>query len=109
MNRLERAERLKRARLTQGLTQQDIASLLHKSLSTIKKWESPTGAEPSNLDDVIRLCEAYDVSVEWYLCGSKNRNRPLTPLQEQIIHNYDQLSPKMKKRMRRIIKILSLE
>ena len=109
MNRLEWAEWLKRARRPQGLTQQVIASLLYKSLSTIKKWESPSGTEPSNLDDVIRLCEAYGVSVEWYLCGTKNRNRPLTIQQEQLVHNYDRLSPSMKKRTGRIIKILSLE
>ena len=109
MNRLERAERLKRARLAQGLTQQDIASLLYKSLSTIKKWESPTGAEPSNLDDVIRLCEAYGVSVEWYLCGTHNRSRPLTTQQEQLVSHFGRLSPSMKKRMGRIIKLLAKE
>ncbi|RRD00043.1 XRE family transcriptional regulator [Amphritea balenae] len=112
MNRAERAERLQRARLAQGLKQQDIATLLYKSLSTIKKWESATGAEPSNLDDLIRLCEVYGITVEWYLSGQDKRTRApypltLTPQQEQLIADFDKMSPVMKRRANKIMRILT--
>ena len=98
---------MQRARQAQGLKQQDIASLLYKSLSTVKKWESSTGAEPSNLDDLIRLCEVYGITVEYYLSGKENRFRPLSKRQEHLLRDFDKLTPTMQRRMSRIIRVLA--
>lgn len=74
-NMNNRASRLKSARIESGLRQSDIARIMNRSVSTIKKWESDTGTTPSSLDDVSKLCEAVGISTDYYINGRSHRSR----------------------------------
>lgn len=55
------SKRLKQARIYCGLTQTDVAELLHKyNYAIISYWE--TGQHLPNLKDFVKLCEIYDIT-----------------------------------------------
>jgi len=108
-NRAQRARRLQKARITKGLKQQDVADLLFKSLATIKKWESPTGAEPASLNDVVRLCDVYGISLQWYVLGKKDHGVPLSSQQVRLFTAYEKLSDRMQRRILKITEIMARE
>jgi len=61
--------------MRKGLTQKEAAKHLHRSVNTIKGWESGR-SDPSTLDDVVRLCQLYGVSVDYYITGSRSDSLP---------------------------------
>jgi len=75
------------------LTQVEVAKRLSKAVSTIKGWESATGTEPATLDDVLRVCELYQISIDHYVRG----NGPLDNLaaeESRLLKAYNALPPK---------------
>ncbi|MGB0467220.1 MAG: helix-turn-helix domain-containing protein [Pontibacterium sp.] len=87
----KRAERLKQARMHVKLTQVEAADRLARSVSTIKGWESIQGSEPATLDDVVRVCNLYDISIDYYVTG-KTRHSHCTKIHQRLIEAFEQLS-----------------
>lgn len=61
-------EKLKMLRKKQGLTQQEIADLVHVNRVTYTNWEN--GKREPNFEIVIKLADLLEVSVDW-LFGRK--------------------------------------
>lgn len=92
-----RAERLKQARKRVKLTQVEAARQLAKAVSTIKGWESAQGTEPATLDDVMRVCSLYKISVDHYVNGYSNKGQQLSREQQRLLSAFDHLSPAARK------------
>lgn len=58
-------DRLRELRIKKGLTQEELADIIHVSRSAICKWEMGNGI-PSD-PNVEGLCEFFNVSEEWLL------------------------------------------
>jgi len=56
------AEQLKSARINRGFSQSEIATMLHISRQSISKWENGRGYP--DLDNLVRLSEIYQVSID---------------------------------------------
>lgn len=95
-NRPERARRLQHARLNQGLKQSDAAQALNRSIATIKGWESATGSEPATLDDVVRVCALYQISIDYYVTGEECAGTTLSREQSALLSNYAALDPELR-------------
>ena len=65
--------RIRDIRIDKGLTQTDIAKILHVSQNTYAQYEIGTTNYP--LDTVVKLAEYYDVSVD-YLVGLTDEPTP---------------------------------
>ena len=61
-------EKLKTLRKKKGLTQQNIADLVHVNRVTYTNWEN--GKREPNFEIVIKLADLLEVSVDW-LFGRK--------------------------------------
>lgn len=62
------ATRLKQARTHAGITQEDAAARLNKSRHTYAKWEQGKTV-PASLEDIVKLCDLYDISIDWLVRG----------------------------------------
>jgi len=61
------ANRVKRARILKGLTQQGVAKKIFVALTTVANWEAGIAEPyPGNL---AALAKTLDVSIEWLLKG----------------------------------------
>lgn len=65
--------RIRDMRIDRGLTQTQVARLLHVSQNTYSQYEIGTTRFP--LDVVIKLAEYYNVSID-YLVGLTDRQEP---------------------------------
>ena len=65
--------RIRDIRMDRGLTQEDVAKILHVSQNTYSQYESGTTCYP--LDAVVTLAEFYVVSVD-YLVGLTDEPAP---------------------------------
>ena len=54
---------LRAARINAELTQKQVAKLMGRNKQTIVNWES--GKTEISFGDVLRLCQVYDVPVEY--------------------------------------------
>jgi len=63
-----KASRLKTARLAKGLTIEQAAYRLCVAVSTYKGWEAGT-TEPRSLDTAARVCDFFDISLDYYVSG----------------------------------------
>ena len=61
--------RIKELRKECGLTQKQLAQLIHKSETAVASWEQ--GLSEPCINDIRRLCEIFDVSAD-YLLGLEN-------------------------------------
>lgn len=71
MFKVNLAKNLKRARKSNGFTQQQVADILKTSRSNIAKYEN--GMLEPNVESIGRLAEVYNVSIDW-LFGIANKN-----------------------------------
>lgn len=62
---------LKRLRLDAGITQQQLAKEISIGQATISQWES--GESKPNVDALIALCKYYDVSADFILGISRDK------------------------------------
>lgn len=65
--------RIRDLRIDRGLTQEQIAEVLHVSQNTYSQYEIGTSRYP--LDAVVKLAEYYGVSVD-YLVGLTDEDKP---------------------------------
>lgn len=56
-------ERLKKLRLKKGLTQKDIADLVHVNRVTYTNWEK--GKREPSFENLIKLADLLEVSLDW--------------------------------------------
>ena len=56
-------ERLKELRLKKGLTQKDIADLVHVNRVTYTNWEK--GKREPSFENLIKLADLLEVSLDW--------------------------------------------
>lgn len=85
------AQRLKISRVSQKLTQRQLAEKVNITAATISAYEK--GAKNPTLQNVMQLSEALNVSIDW-LCGTPKFKREALSLLEnkKFMKNY----PKMK-------------
>lgn len=60
-------DRLRAARIRQGLTQKEVAEKVSVSVYTYRKWEG--SAEPQSLDVAAKLCDALSMDLQFYITG----------------------------------------
>lgn len=75
-------ERIKRARVSAGFSQKQVALTLHVSGPTVSEWES--GRKTPSTENLIALAELFEVSVD-YLIGRFSRNSYLDDLSHKNI------------------------
>ena len=56
-------ERLKQLRQKKGLTQKDIADLVHVNRVTYTNWEK--GNREPNFEMLLKLADLFEVSLDW--------------------------------------------
>ena len=87
---------LKDIREENGLQQKDIAKKLNRTPACISSWE--TGKTEPSLDDLIKLADYLEVSVD-YLLGRTNEagiieeTKTLSPLHKRMLDLFDRISP----------------
>lgn len=52
-----------------GLSIQEVAKKLGKSVSTVHGWEAEDGRCPRNMEDLVSMCQLYGITTDWYLEG----------------------------------------
>lgn len=75
--------RLKKMRVTSGLTQSDVARKLNKSTSTVRMWE--LGNNEPDINTLVALSAMFDCSLDYLLCrdqllGSEGAVRTKLPV-----------------------------
>lgn len=68
MNKL--AHRIRKARLTKGLSQLALAEQLGVTRGAVANWESSAGTHPAT-DRLLRIAQVTGVSVEWLASGRR--------------------------------------
>lgn len=66
------AKRIRKAREEAGLTVDELAWLIHRSKSTLRKYEY--GEKVPSIDAIIEIAEETNVSIDW-LVGRKGCKR----------------------------------
>lgn len=56
-------QRLKELRLKKGLTQQEIADLVHVNRVTYTNWEK--GKREPSFENLVKLADLFEVSLDW--------------------------------------------
>ncbi|AWP47414.1 hypothetical protein CCS05_11030 [Levilactobacillus brevis] len=62
----ELCTQLKGARINQGLSQNEVATILHVTRQSISKWENGRGYP--DLDNLVRLSDIYQLSIDELIC-----------------------------------------
>lgn len=57
------SERLKQLRFEKGLTQKEVADLVHVNRVTYTNWER--GKREPNFENLVKLADLLDVSLDW--------------------------------------------
>lgn len=106
-------EILKELRTAKGLSQADMAVALDVSLSSYQKYERDKNCITPSLDVLTRIADYYGVSVDFLLGRGDNKadlinmllaNYNVTELEKEIITNYMDLPPQMRKELIKYIK-----
>jgi transcriptional regulator with XRE-family HTH domain len=58
-------KRLKESREGFGMTQAQVAEMLHVTRQTVSKWEN--GVNDPDIGTIVRLCDLYGVTLDWLL------------------------------------------
>jgi len=66
------SEKLRELRKERGLSQEDLANKLDLSRQSVSKWE--LGVSMPDLDNVIKLSELFDVSIDYLLKDRKSNS-----------------------------------
>ena len=72
MNELKRGKFLKKLRLENKMTQEELGKMIHYSNKNISKWEQGK-AFPSNPSTIIDLAKIFDISPEEILYGKRKK------------------------------------
>ena len=90
-------ERIRKLRSERGLSQEALAELVHVSRQAVSKWE--TGESVPDVERLMMLCRALDVSSDWLLFGEK-------PIREENAAATPQAKPRTNGRAYRITAIV---
>jgi len=63
-------EKIHQIRKMSGMTQEELAEKMNVSRQTISKWE--TGASAPDLENAIRLCELFQISLDDFMKGKQS-------------------------------------
>lgn len=69
--------RINQQRAAHGLSQVDLADLLEVSRQSVSKWETD-GSVP-DLDKLVKMCEVFQVSLDWLVLGKTPAAPPAAP------------------------------
>lgn len=69
--------RINQQRAAHGLSQVDLADLLEVSRQSVSKWETD-GSVP-DLDKLVKMCQVFQVSLDWLVLGKTPAAPPDTP------------------------------
>lgn len=86
--------RLKNARKEAKLSVDDVACKMHKSIHTVKSWESSDDRQPRTIKEIQRLCRLLNINVEWYLSGMGAKRT--IPEEQEILALYSKLKDEQK-------------
>ena len=86
---------LKRLREENKISQQKLANELKVSQSTVGMWEN--GKNKPEFDTLIKIADYFDVSVDYLLGKSENKNKPadenISELDKELIKIMSKLTP----------------
>lgn len=93
---LQFSNQLKKLRTEYGLSQEELASQLFISRQAISKWEKGDGKP--DLDNVIKLAEIFDVSLDCLILGKEEASNPID--KSEFLYNpntgmYERQHPKI--------------
>lgn len=82
-------KRLRAGRLKLNKQQAQVAQEIHKAISTYKSWEQ-NRARPKTFQDIINVCTATGISIDYYISGEEYEAK-LTDNQQRAIDAVDGL------------------
>ncbi|MAY42264.1 helix-turn-helix transcriptional regulator [Neptuniibacter sp. UBA847] len=82
-------QRLRTGRLKLNKKQVQVAHEIHKASSTYKSWEQ-NRARPKTFQDIINVCAATGISIDYYISGVECETK-LTDNQQRAIDAVDGL------------------
>lgn len=107
-------KKIKELRLSHNMTQQDLASILHVSHTTVSMWEKD--ASEASLSTLIQLSDYFHVSIDYLIGHSDIKNLSnaasspvLSADQRELLQLYSQLSRLNQGRALERIRILTEE
>ena len=95
---------LKELRKEKGLTQEQLAEVLHVSGRTVSRWE--TGRNAADLDLLIVMADYYEVDLRELLDGERKSEKMNKELEETVVKAAD-YSNEEKHRLMRMLHIFS--
>ncbi|MEI8634702.1 helix-turn-helix transcriptional regulator [Vibrio sp. PP-XX7] len=98
--------RLKQARKAMGLSREAVAEAMHKSPHTIKSWEA-ANRQPRNMREIEKLCRLLNITVHWYLDGTK----PIHPIrtmttEHELLTLFSELSEEQQEAVLRMMRVM---
>lgn len=72
-------QRLKELRLKKGLTQKDIADLVHVNRVTYTNWEK--GNREPSFENLVKLADLLEVSLDWLFGREQMKVKKRSPAQ----------------------------
>ncbi|MBR2701467.1 MAG: helix-turn-helix domain-containing protein [Erysipelotrichaceae bacterium] len=82
VNRERVSQLIKEIRRSKNLSQYDMADLLGVSDRTISRWEN--GASLPSMDDVVQICNQFNISLEEVFEGERNIEKELSRRMETV-------------------------
>lgn len=82
---MEFAKQLKKYRLNNDLSQEDLATKLFVSRQAVSKWENGEGTP--DLDNIVKLAEIFDVSLDVLVLGIESESKQPQVDSEEFVYN----------------------
>lgn len=82
---MEFAKQLKKYRLNNDLSQEDLATKLFVSRQAVSKWENGEGTP--DLDNIVKLAEIFDVSLDALVLGIESESKQPQVDSEEFVYN----------------------
>lgn len=82
---MEFAKQLKKYRLNNDLSQEDLATKLFVSRQAVSKWENGEGTP--DLDNIVKLAEIFDVSLDALVLGIESESKQPRVDSEEFVYN----------------------
>lgn len=76
-------EKIHQIRKLSGMTQEELAEKMNVSRQTVSKWE--TGASAPDLENAIRLCELFQISLNDFMRGGQSMEQETKITLQDII------------------------
>lgn len=80
---------IKRIRTSNGLTQKQLGEIVNVSQQAVGKWEKGI-AEPDGTILTL-LADHFNVTVDYLMGRSEEKNNPLTPEESERVNKFDEL------------------